>query len=254
MKKEREIPAEGFTMNDVLLTVSGSIDPQIEAQIARGERPEADYIAMAKGFPADLLDYERARQVTGWVGRLLEKAAGPNLMLAWASFRLRHRYRVIFTDGEQVGIPYAAFTKLSGGKYRPRHLMIAHILSVGKKMAVMDLFNLKNEIDTYIVYSNRQKHFIQDRWAVEPDQVVFTPFMVDDDFFAPHHANPAEMLSHKVTLPPACPVICAVGLEFRDYPTLIEAVRDLPVIVIIAAASPGRNVQTPPPTSLSRRM
>jgi glycosyltransferase involved in cell wall biosynthesis len=238
MKKEREIPAEGFTMNDVLLTVSGSIDPHIEAQIARGERPEADYIAMAKGFPADLLDYERARQVTGWVGRLLEKAAGPNLMLAWASFRLRHRYRVIFTDGEQVGIPYAAFTKLSGGKYRPRHLMIAHILSVGKKMAVMDLFNLKNEIDTYIVYSNRQKHFIQDRWAVEPDQVVFTPFMVDDDFFAPHHANPAEMLSHKVILPPACPVICAVGLEFRDYPTLIEAVRDLPVIVIIAAASP----------------
>jgi glycosyltransferase involved in cell wall biosynthesis len=29
-----------------------------------------------------------------------------------------------------------------------------------------------------------------------------------------------------------------VGLEFRDYPTLIEAVRDLPVTVIIAAASP----------------
>lgn len=32
--------------------------------------------------------------------------------------------------------------------------------------------------------------------------------------------------------------ICAVGLEFRDYPTLIEAVRDLDVEVVIAAASP----------------
>jgi glycosyltransferase involved in cell wall biosynthesis len=33
-------------------------------------------------------------------------------------------------------------------------------------------------------------------------------------------------------------MICAVGLEFRDYPTLIEAVRGLDVELIIAAASP----------------
>jgi glycosyltransferase involved in cell wall biosynthesis len=44
--------------------------------------------------------------------------------------------------------------------------------------------------------------------------------------------------AQELGLPDDCPVICAVGLEFRDYPTLIEAVRDLPVTVIIAAASP----------------
>ena len=33
-------------------------------------------------------------------------------------------------------------------------------------------------------------------------------------------------------------MICAVGQEFRDYPTLVEAVRDLDVDVVIAAASP----------------
>ncbi len=33
-------------------------------------------------------------------------------------------------------------------------------------------------------------------------------------------------------------MICAVGLEFRDYPTLVDAVRDLDVDVVIAAASP----------------
>jgi glycosyltransferase involved in cell wall biosynthesis len=33
-------------------------------------------------------------------------------------------------------------------------------------------------------------------------------------------------------------LICAVGLEFRDYPTLLEAVRGLPVQVVVAAASP----------------
>jgi glycosyltransferase involved in cell wall biosynthesis len=225
-------------MNDVLLTVSGLIDPHIVAQIARGDRPEADYIAMAKGFQADLLDYDRARKITGWLGRLFEKIGGPNLMLALACFRMRHQYQAIFTDGEQVGIPYAALVKVTGGRIRPRHLMIAHILSVGKKMALMDALHLKNEIDTYFVYSNRQKEFIQVRWAVEPERVVFTPFMVDDHFFASSQANPPHLLAQELGLPDGRPVICAVGLEFRDYPTLIEAVRDLPVTVIIAAASP----------------
>ena len=34
------------------------------------------------------------------------------------------------------------------------------------------------------------------------------------------------------------PVLCSVGLEFRDYPTLMEAVEGLDCEVIIAAASP----------------
>src|SRR5690606_21459136 len=95
--------AGGSRMNDVLLTVSGKIEADIEARIARGERPLADYIAMARGFPADLSDYPAARRVGRGIGRLLEKIGGPNLMLAWACFRQRGRYRVIFTDGEQVG-------------------------------------------------------------------------------------------------------------------------------------------------------
>ena len=33
-------------------------------------------------------------------------------------------------------------------------------------------------------------------------------------------------------------MICAVGQELRDYPTLVEAVRGLDVDVVIAAASP----------------
>src|SRR5260370_7310128 len=37
--------------------------------------------------------------------------------------------------------------------------------------------------------------------------------------------------------PPARPMICAVGLEFRDYGTLLAAVRDLPVDLRIGAAS-----------------
>ena len=58
-------------MNDVLLTVSGIIPAGIEEQIARGDRPVPDYIAMAHAFEADLLDIAVARKRTGRFGRLL---------------------------------------------------------------------------------------------------------------------------------------------------------------------------------------
>lgn len=222
-------------MNDVLLTVSGTIDPDIETKIARGERPEADYIAMARAFGADLLDYTAARRQAGWFGKLLEKIGGSNLLLAWGCYRLRQKYRVIFTDGEQVGLPLASLLKYATFGERPSHLMIAHILSVRKKTLIIDWLRLQNFIDVFFVYATWQKKFIEDRWHVPPERVVFTPFMVDAHFFAP------DQLGHEDPLGldgQAIPLICSVGLEFRDYPTFIEAIRDMNVQVVIAAASP----------------
>lgn len=194
-----------------------------------------DYMAMAQAFGADLLDYLQARQVTGSLGRLLERLGGPNLVLAWACFKQRCRYRVIFTDGEQVGIPLALLLKFFGSGSRPLHLMIAHILSVGKKMLFFDFFRVQSHIDRIFVYATRQQEFITQRWGLNADRVIWTPFMVDANFF-----DPARSTGE---LPPGVPqderpLICAVGLEFRDYPTLLAAVDGLNVQVVIAAASP----------------
>lgn len=223
-------------MNDVLITVSGTIPPSLEQEIAEGKRPEADYVAMARGFEADLIDYDKARAMTGEIGALLERVAGPNLMLAWACFQLRHRYRVIFTDGEQVGLPFAFFLKYVGGSgHRASHMMIVHILSVRKKTLLLDRLALHTHIETFLVYSSWQQRFIQDRWNLPSERVVFTPFMVDSSFFKTASVQASEPLELREL---ARPIICAVGLEFRDYPTLLDAVEGLDVRVIIAAASP----------------
>ena len=213
-------------MAEVLLTISGEIPPEVETEITNCRRPRADYLELAGTVGADLLDYKRARQQTGWVGRLLEEIGGPNLMLAWGCFRRRRHYRVIFTDGEQVGIPLAILRKFFGGQ-TAAHIMIAHILSVGKKMILFDLLRLQRQIQTFVVYATWQKRFIEERWQVPEQQVLFTPFMVDSHFFVPTAVTPQPRR-----------MICAVGLEFRDYPTLLKAVRGLDVEVIIAAASP----------------
>jgi glycosyltransferase involved in cell wall biosynthesis len=52
--------------------------------------------------------------------------------------------------------------------------------------------------------------------------------MVDTEFFSPR-PSPS---------PTGPPVVCSAGLEFRDYGTLVEAVRNLDARVVLAAASP----------------
>lgn len=223
-------------MNEILLSVSGYIDPEGEQKMARGERPLADYVAMARGLPADLIDYAAARKLGGRCGRILERVGGPNLMLAWTCFRQRKNYQVLFTDGEQIGLPLAFLLKFATWGSRPRHYMIAHRLSVKKKMILLDWLGLQSHIDILIAYSSWQVAYIRKRWKLPDRQVLFSPFMVDAKFFSvelvPKDSHlPILESQHK-------PVICAVGLEYRDYPTLIEAVSNLPVVAVLAAASP----------------
>lgn len=210
----------------VLLTVSGTIPADLDEQVARGDRPRPDYVVMAEAIGADLVDHARARESAGRVGRVIERLAGPNVLLAWSCFRQRRRYEVVFTDGEQVGIPYTAMTRLAG-RGGARHIMIVHILTVRKKMALMRALRLTSRIDRMIVYSSRQRHLIVASLSYPSERIVLSPFMVDTTFFAPDTVDT-----------PRRRMICSAGLEFRDYPTMVEAVRDLDVEVILAAASP----------------
>jgi glycosyltransferase involved in cell wall biosynthesis len=105
--------------------------------------------------------------------------------------------------------------------------MIAHILSVPKKVLLYRAFGLGSEIDRIIVYSSAQRSYIHEQLGFPLDDVHLVPFMVDTAFFDPDQVEVRPV-----------PMICSAGLERRDYPTLIEAVRGLDVRVVIAAASP----------------
>lgn len=211
----------------VLLTVSGTIPADLDEAVASGRRPRVDYVQMAEAFHADLVDHAEAARRTGRVGRLIERVAGRNVVLAWCCFRSRRDYDVVMTDGEQVGIPFAALLMLTG-KRRPRHLMIVHILSVRKKVLPFRLLQLRRRVDELVVYSSAQRDFAIHTLKVRPDRVTLVPFMVDTDFFSPQPPPSAD----------APPLVCSAGLEFRDYGTMVEAVRNLDARVVLAAASP----------------
>jgi glycosyltransferase involved in cell wall biosynthesis len=214
------------TTNDVLLTVSGTIPDGVEAAVAAGARPQPDYLEMAAAFGADLLDHPGAAASSGRVGAVLAKVAGNNARLAWECFRRRKRYRTIFTDGEQIGLPLAIL--LLATRSRPRHVMIGHVLTPRKKASLHRLLGLRRRIDLLVVYSSVQRQFAIEHLGYAPDQVVLTPFMVDTRFWTAELAGPRER---------SRPMICALGRELRDYPTLVEAVRGLDVDLVISTAS-----------------
>lgn len=211
----------------VALTVSGTIPADLSSAVAEGRRPRADYVLLADRLDADLLDYRAAQQNSGLLGRLIRRLGGDNLLLAWTCYRSRKRYDTILTDGEQVGIPYAALSWLSRRRNRPAHAMIVHIMSVPKKVAVFKALFLDRRVDKLIVYSSAQRDFAMNKLHTAPRDVYLTSFMVDTEFFSLERVVPKQRA-----------MICTAGLEFRDYDTMVEAVRDLDVEVVIAAASP----------------
>jgi glycosyltransferase involved in cell wall biosynthesis len=212
----------------VLLTVSGIIELDLKDRIDNDRRPRPDYVALAEVMDADVVDVAEARRRSGRIGRVIERLGGRGALLAWVCFRQRRRYSAVFTDGEQVGLPLALLCRLTGRRPFP-HVMIVHILSVPKKERLYRAFRLGRFIDTMVVYSTAQRHYICDRLGFPADRVVLTPFTVDTAFFSADRVEP-----HRGPRP----TISSAGLEFRDYPTLMKAVRGFDARVVIAAASP----------------
>jgi glycosyltransferase involved in cell wall biosynthesis len=128
--------------------------------------------------------------------------------------------------------------KFGGERRRPRHMMIAHVLSARKKQMLFDHLRLASHIDLFLVYSTWQRHLIAERWKLPAERVKFTPFMVDSGFFSVQAVEPETAGAIPGVERDGRPLLCAVGLEFRDYPTLLAAVTGLDAQVVIAAASP----------------
>ena len=214
----------------VLLTVSGAIPDETDNDVVNGRRPRPDYKVLAAAFDADLVDVPTALAVHRVLGIVLHRLGGPGALLAWYCFRHRRRYDVIVSDGEQVGLPYALLLQTIGRLSRghaPQHMMIVHILSTPMKVRLIRFARLAHLVDCYVVYCSWQAEFVAARFGVPQQRIMLSTFMVDSTFFDPARVEV-----------PRRRMICSAGLERRDYPTLMAAVKGLDVAVVIAAASP----------------
>ena len=219
-------------MKKALLLIPSVLKTDVDAEVAAGEHPVMDYYALARvlrerhGWVVDLLDYAAAQAATSGGVRLAGKAGGLDAALACMGFQRRREYETIFTNGENVGIPLALL--LAGVSRPPRHVTIGHRLSTGKKQLFFSKLNVQRRMDTIFLYAEAQQKWAVDHLRIAPEKLALIPFHADAGFYRPlpgHDMNPNQ--------------ICAAGLEWRDYPTLIDAVKTMPDLKVkLAAASP----------------
>ena len=216
----------------ILLLIPSVLKGGIEASVAQNEHPQMDYFALRDGLArdpqnhVDILDYSSVLEDTSFDTRNVLKVAGKDAALAWMGFQCRRNYDVIFTNGENVGIPLAVL--MLGARARPRHVMIGHRLTTGKKRLFFTKLKIQSRIDTIFVYSSLQNEFATSVLGIKSDQIKLIPFHADHRFYSPEFAGSVRDNQ-----------ICSAGLEWRDYPTLISAVESKPDLAVrLAAASP----------------
>jgi glycosyltransferase involved in cell wall biosynthesis len=200
--------------------------------VAADRHPTMDYEALAAtlrsvhGDQVDLLDYTAVDQATSASVRYTRKFAGRNAALALMAFQRHKDYDAIFTNAENVAVPLALMLKTVPN--RPRHVTIAHRISAKKKQPFYRWLQVYREMDTIFVYASKQLEFARDELGI-PDSVLRRiPFHADHRFYRP--LSDAQVREDQ---------ICSAGLEWRDYPTLIDALADRSDMTVrLAAASP----------------
>ena len=203
-------------MSRVLFVVTADVP-----SVAPTSGPRRDYLALANGLGADILDRPAARR--HWAGGLLAKACGIAAAQAVVAFLKRGKYDAILTDGEHIGIPLALLLKLVGS--RTPHVTIGHRITASKKRGFFRWLKVQSNISRIALHSQRQYELGIDELGLTEDKLALIPYQADTQFWKPQPEIAEERL------------ICSAGLEFRDYPTLVEAVEGLDVKVVIGAAS-----------------
>lgn len=204
----------------ILLVINATITEQSKQAIQDGRSPRKDYLELQRALGADLIDldsleWQRWTRVT----RRFLGAAAAQTLLAWK--RSSH-YDAVFADRETTGLGLAALFKL--WPKRPRLIMIGHLLSPPKKQRVIRALRLHKTVDCLIVHSSAQQQVAVSRLGFDAQNVALIPYQADEHFW-------------KVSSQSLRNQICSVGLEYRDYETLIRAMDGLDADLVIAAAS-----------------
>jgi glycosyltransferase involved in cell wall biosynthesis len=227
----RERPEQRPMKARILMVIGALPNAKMWADIAAGRSPGRDYDALRVELGADALNASDLH--TSFLGQVLLRVLGRQVALALAAFLRRGDYDTIYCDSEGIGLPLAMLLKLARVRPgQPRLVILAHYLSPFKKRIWFRL-SAGNLIDRLIVHASSQQALAVGMLGMPEERVTRLPYFADTRFWNRSAVDPGN------ARPPSEPLnyVCSVGLEFRDYPTLVEAVRGLPVRVRIAAAS-----------------
>ena len=204
----------------------------VTAGLNRPEAGELERLELADQYPraslfvkelnAEVLDERyigNLKGLCGLVARFLPVSAAQ----VFLGFTLRGKYDAVVSWGEHLGMPLAAFLKLTMSN--TPHVTLFSWISKPKKSRV--LRRVHSHIDRIILMSSVQYQFASEVLEIPRTRLELLRWPVDSLFWRPMDTEPN--------------MICSVGREMRDYGILIRALKNLNIRCHIAAAVfPGK--------------
>jgi glycosyltransferase involved in cell wall biosynthesis len=182
----------------------------------------ADVLALHRALAVTVLDSAYLAQVPGAWGWLLGRLPF-RLAQIVELVRVRHDFDIVLTWGERDAVRVGALLSLL--RRRPAHMTVLFWISDWRKALPLAL--ARRGLDRLVIAAPLQLRFAVERLRLPRKKVVSIPWSVDARFWRPMPVDPAENGDG----------ICSVGLEMRDYETLLRALEPLAIPCHIAAAS-----------------
>lgn len=208
-----------------VLTVNARVaDRELHGGGARGNRRRTDFETLQAALSADSVDWDAVDSNKIW--RALHRGFGFAPVAAAQVFLRRNRYEAVWCFTEVEGLLLAFLFKLF--RIRRALFMIGIETLSPKVIFLLRWLRVWTHFTAILPTSTHQAAELRRRTSIPDNKVIVLPYQVDCRYFS-REPNSAEKARERY--------IVAAGLESRDYPTLIEAVADLDVQLIIAAAS-----------------
>jgi len=223
-----------------LILAAGRFDDTLKSRIAEDREPRLDVFELARELDATVIDFGAVDSSHSPPVKFTARVAGASAAVALLGFQQRARFDAIFTTGEDIGLPLA--TLLKGSSARCSHTMIAHTLHPAKKRAFFQVARVADRIDRMLVYSTSEERLAVEQLHMPAERVERIYYHADQKFFRPDEDAIEPDL------------VCAAGQLLRDYECLVEAVRDLPIRVQIAAGSPWIDSKLEPTAALPKNV
>jgi glycosyltransferase involved in cell wall biosynthesis len=185
-----------------------------------------DGILADDAFGAASLDDHDLAQVSGLRGSIIRRLPIP-VALALEAWWRRSEFDVVLSWSERVAFPLALLFALTPRR-RTGHIAIlmwpfnADDPSALRRWLKRTAYRIlaRHGMDRLCLPSPRQRQLALERWGIPAQRLMNVGWPIDTNFWRPMEG--------------AEDMLCSVGVEMRDYPTLLEALSTLDIPCHIA--------------------
>jgi glycosyltransferase involved in cell wall biosynthesis len=162
-----------------------------------------------------LLD-ERYLRTIPIARKMFYKLLPVNLALILEAWIIHRQYDAVISYYERIGLPFAYLQKIFGSDIP--HILLTTWLSSDAK--VWFLKRVHENLSKIMTWSSVQRDYAIKEIGISPEKIKLLKRGTDQNFWRPMESE--------------TDMICSAGMEMRDYPTMIKALKSLDIPCHIA--------------------